>query len=217
MRFTIKKIGHSCIVYERDGVRIMIDPGVYTTAQVEEEGLSAILCTHRHPDHCDPNSIKAILGKNPKATVVGNQETVDHLGSQGIACRPIGDREEITLSGVTIRGYESEHASVHSIFGNCSNTGYFMDRILFHTGDALDSVPEGVSVLAHPFMGGWMSLRDVFACFEKKRPKNFIPIHDKILAQWWIDEKVAKMSEGAKLYGTEYVALKDGDIHSFEV
>ena len=47
----ITKLGHCCLVLEIDGVRILTDPGNYTTAQDTMTGIDIVLITHEHGDH----------------------------------------------------------------------------------------------------------------------------------------------------------------------
>src|SRR4051812_27786091 len=54
----IKKLGHCCLVIETKGIRIMTDPGNYSTLQADEKNIDIILITHEHTDHLHIESLK---------------------------------------------------------------------------------------------------------------------------------------------------------------
>ena len=47
-------LGHSAVLVQTDGARILIDPGNFSDAWHGLTDLDAVLVTHRHPDHLDP-------------------------------------------------------------------------------------------------------------------------------------------------------------------
>ena len=48
----ITKFGHSCLLVEEGGARILLDPGKYSILQNNVENVDAIVITHEHQDHC---------------------------------------------------------------------------------------------------------------------------------------------------------------------
>src|SRR3989338_9761569 len=85
----ITKLGHCCLVVEitpllskptvlhllreNKPVRIMTDPGAWSTRQNEEKGIDYIFITHEHQDHFHIESLKKVLANNPKAKVITNK------------------------------------------------------------------------------------------------------------------------------------------------
>lgn len=47
----ITKFGHCCLLIEENGVRILTDPGTYSTQQSEVKNIDFVLITHEHADH----------------------------------------------------------------------------------------------------------------------------------------------------------------------
>lgn len=87
----ISKHIHSCVVVEQGGDRVLFDPGKFSFVEgrVSPEDfadVSAVVITHAHPDHLDPEALKAIVGLSG-APVIGNGEVVDKLRGQGIEAR----------------------------------------------------------------------------------------------------------------------------------
>src|SRR3989344_5644853 len=49
---------------EENGVRILTDPGTYSTQQSEVKNIDFVLITHEHADHFHIDSLKALLKNN---------------------------------------------------------------------------------------------------------------------------------------------------------
>ena len=66
----ITHLGHAAVLVETDDARILIDPGNLSDAWHPLTDLDAVLVTHQHPDHLDPEHLPALLAANPAATVL---------------------------------------------------------------------------------------------------------------------------------------------------
>ena len=49
MRLT--RFGHSCLLVEEGGARVLLDPGSFSEGFETLEGLTAVCVTHQHVDH----------------------------------------------------------------------------------------------------------------------------------------------------------------------
>ena len=52
--------GHACVLVEVDGARLLLDPGTLSTGFEDLTGLTAVLVTHGHDDHLDPERLGMI-------------------------------------------------------------------------------------------------------------------------------------------------------------
>lgn len=68
----VTKFGHSCILVEENSVKILLDPGVFSTDYTDIKDVDALLITHEHQDHFDISGVKKILELNPKIKVLTN-------------------------------------------------------------------------------------------------------------------------------------------------
>ena len=60
MTLTLSTWGHACVRIERDGRRLVLDPGAFSDPAALD-GADAVLITHAHPDHVDPAALAAVL------------------------------------------------------------------------------------------------------------------------------------------------------------
>ena len=66
----ITHLGHSAVLAETDSARILIDPGNFSDRWHSLTDLDAVLVTHQHPDHLDPQHLPALLEANQEARVL---------------------------------------------------------------------------------------------------------------------------------------------------
>jgi L-ascorbate metabolism protein UlaG (beta-lactamase superfamily) len=205
----IYKVGHSCIVVEDQGSRIMIDPGTVTTRQNEEKNLDGILITHVHPDHLDPESIKIILQNNPKARVIANTRSGQVLDSTGIKYETPEPGKTLILNSIKVEAFDSDHAPIYDGVEVVLNTGFYINDRLFHAGDSLTLPPKPVEILASPTGAPWGTLAQSIDYAKAIKPKTVFPIHDgmhKIYGPLhMLSEKILTES------GIKFVPLKPGE------
>ena len=73
MRLT--HFGHSCVLVEIGDRRILLDPGTFSAGFEELRGLDAIVVTHQHPDHCDPERFGPLAQANADARLLLEAQT----------------------------------------------------------------------------------------------------------------------------------------------
>ncbi len=133
----ITKIGHCCLVLDINGVKVVTDPGTFTTEQNSLTGLHILLITHEHADHYHTESVAAIVKNNPDIEVVCNKAVAALIQKENIPCKVnvVGDGESVTLSGVMIEGFGTQHARIYGDMGNVENTGYRVAEKFYFPGD----------------------------------------------------------------------------------
>ena len=96
----ITKFGHCCLLIEEGGVRILTDPGIYSTQQNEVKDIGFVLITHEHTDHFNINSLKEILINNPQAKIITNKSVGLLLEKESIAFSIVEDGQTYDAGGV---------------------------------------------------------------------------------------------------------------------
>ena len=179
----ITHLGHAAVLVEVADRRILIDPGNFSTAWHELRDLDAILVTHQHPDHVDPEHVGALVASNPQARVYVEPQVlgvVDLPGAKGIAADA-----SIELGGVSVDAVGGLHAIIHRDIPQIGNVGLVLtadgEPTLFHPGDSLATVPPGVDVLAVPAYGPWAAMKETIDFARAVGASHGFPIHDGLL------------------------------------
>ena len=176
--------GHSCLLAEFGVARILFDPGNFSHGFEGITGLSAILITHQHPDHADPQRLPALLEANPQAALYADPQTAEMLGGRWQAVQ-VGDT--FTVGDLSIRGVGGRHAVIHPEIPVIDNISYLVGDAehpaqLMHPGDALFVPGEPVEVLATPAAAPWMKISEAVDYLRAVAPRHAVPIHQGIIA-----------------------------------
>lgn len=211
----ITHLGHACVLVEAAGTRVLIDPGSFSDLWHGVEDLNAILITHQHADHIDPEHTPALIEDNPQAVVY----TADDVHRSLLLPRaePATAGETFTTGGLEVEAVGGNHAVIHADIPRVHNIGFVLRAeggpVFFHPGDALDSAPSGVDVLALPIMGPWAAMKEhVEFVRALDVPKHSIPIHDELLSDRGRDLLCRQIGD---LSGTKIVSLREGLTREF--
>ncbi|MCR4311516.1 MAG: MBL fold metallo-hydrolase [Candidatus Taylorbacteria bacterium] len=177
----ITKLGHCCLVIEEKGIRIMTDPGAWSTLQSEEKNINYIFITHEHQDHFHLESLKKVLENNPEANIVTNSAVGKLLAIEEIPYRVLEDGQSDDFSGIFVEGHGEKHAEIYKDFGQVQNTGYFFANRFFYPGDAFFNPDKSVEILALPVCGPWVKMSDVIEYAKALKPTLAFPVHDGML------------------------------------
>ena len=174
----ITKFGHACVRIEHDGVRLVIDPGMFTAPEAIDDA-TGVLITHEHPDHWTAEMLR-----RTDAPVF----TIEAVAAQ----LPDDVRERTTVVtpgarlldlGVPVTVVGEKHAIIHPELPHFDNSGYLVEvdgTSLFHPGDALTHPGRDIDLLLLPVSAPWLKASE---CIDYARdvgaPRN-LAIHDAI-------------------------------------
>jgi L-ascorbate metabolism protein UlaG (beta-lactamase superfamily) len=208
----ITKIGHCCLILEEGDLKILTDPGAFTTEQEDVTEVDVVLITHEHFDHYHVPSLKKVLSNNPNAIVVTNKAVGELLDKEGIAYTKVGDGGSTTVKGVLIEGFGEKHGEVYGGLPTVENTGYFVANKFYFPGDSLHDPKRPVDVLALPVAGPWLKMSEVIEYAKTVHPRVAFPVHDGWKPQevWW-----KFPAEVLPTFGIEFITLKDGESQDF--
>ncbi len=170
----VTKFRQSTLVLEGDG-RLAIDIGTITTGahDLAELGeLDAVLFTHRHADHMDPEIVPRLLDAD--VAVYGNADVCAQLG-EGVT--EVTSGQVFEAAGFRIEPRDLPHAQLVDGSPGPPNTGFVVDDRLFHPGDGLALPGLRVDTLAVPIAGPSISARDAYVFCEQVGASTAIPIH----------------------------------------
>lgn len=209
----ITKFGHCCLLIEENGVRILTDPGTYSTQQSEVKNIDFVLITHEHTDHLHIDSLKALIKNNPQVKVITNKSAGVLLEKDGIAFSVVENGQNSDANGVLIEGFGKDHALMHTSIPPIQNTGYFIANKLFYPGDAFTNPGKQVEVLALPVAGPWMRLLEAIDYTLEIKPKTCFPVHEGILKQPGSTHAIPPKALEPK--GIKFVILEIDKEHEF--
>lgn len=176
--------GHSCLVIDVAGQKILLDPGTFSDLD-GLEGLSAIVVTHQHPDHWDPERAPKLVENNPDAVVYAEPQAAQVMAAHGVQATPVRGGETFSIGPVTVRAIGEQHAVIHPYVERVGNTGFVFsadgEPTMCHPGDALDADPGDVDILAVPINAPWAAVKEAIAFVRRVQPGQVVPIHDGLL------------------------------------
>ncbi|MEU0502898.1 MBL fold metallo-hydrolase [Nocardia sp. NPDC005998] len=179
----IAHFGHSCVLVELHGKKVLFDPGTFSHGFEGITGLDAIAVTHQHPDHIDPNRIQALLDNNPNARLFSDPQTAQLREEPW---EPVHAGNVITLGDLQITGGGGRHAVIHPEIPVIDNTVFQLGTPddpaqLVHPGDSLWVPPVPVGVLAIPASAPWMRISEAVDYLRAVSPRTAFPIHFGII------------------------------------
>jgi L-ascorbate metabolism protein UlaG (beta-lactamase superfamily) len=179
----LTKHEHACVVLEKDGASIVIDPGAFSAGATEIiAGADAILLTHEHMDHVNEEAINGALAQRPELRVYAPAGLAGMFAAHPDQFTAVAAGNELNLASFAVTVHGTEHAVIHPDIPTIANVGYLVDGSVYHPGDAY-FVPEvPVSVLLLPTSGPWMKLAEAADYVRAVRPQQIVQIHEMLLS-----------------------------------
>ena len=178
----ITHLGHSCVLVESGGTRLLLDPGNFTADLDAARDLDAVLVTHQHPDHLDVERLPGLLASNANARLYVEREAMAVADGAGLTATPLNAGDTLTLGGVRVEAVGGEHALIHPDILRVGNVGLVLrpddGPTLFHPGDSYGVTPGDVDVLLLPLTAPWTSIRETVAFARAVAAPRTVPIHD---------------------------------------
>jgi L-ascorbate metabolism protein UlaG (beta-lactamase superfamily) len=203
----VTKYPQSCLIIEHAGKRLCIDPGKFVADKYSAQDLlplDAILITHEHFDHANPELLQA-LTRGGTMPVFANQSTKKLLGD--IVTEVISDSQTFEAAGMQITARELPHSLLPDGSSGPQNTGYIVNGTFFHPGDGFALEGLHVDAAAIPIAGPDISPKDAFAFIKQLGCKIVIPIHYTFFLE---DPQILAQFAPDIVPGVQFVVLADG-------
>jgi L-ascorbate metabolism protein UlaG (beta-lactamase superfamily) len=215
----ISHLGHSAVLVETDSTRVLIDPGNLSDGWHGVTDLNAILVTHVHPDHLDPQQVPQLLAANPSVQVYAEASIPNALAANDVdlgAMIPIGPGDDFKIGDLVVTAVGGLHAEIHRDIPLIGNVGYVLraegEPTLFHPGDSYATAPQGVDILAMPSYGPWAALKETIDFVRAVGALEGFPIHDELLNERGLGLVSGRIDA---MTSTRLVDLRGGVAHQF--
>ncbi len=205
----LTKFDHSCIVVEKDGLKIVCDPVEFTHHLPELDNVVAIIITHRHGDHLQPEKISAILDRNPEAQILTVADAVEEF-NQATAVQA-GD--SLVLGGFQLEFFSKDHEAIVPGKTPCDNIGVVIDGMIVNPGDSFD-LPEDITrseVVLVSSAAPWCKMSESMAYIERAQAKIVLPVHNAVLSEFGNGVYNNWLRQACEPVGSEFAPLASGE------
>lgn len=203
----LTKYEHACFTVEKDGQVLVVDPGGFSTDFIAPDHVVAVVVTHIHGDHFDPEQLAAIIDKNPDATVLGHEAVTAQIEAFKTQTVSAGDKLSVGPFDLAFTG--GEHALIHSTIPMIANLGVMINDLLYYPGDSFVLPGTAVDTLALPAGAPWMKTGEAMNFLLAVMPRFAFPTHDAFLSDAGKDQADRLLGDIARQNGIGYARLTD--------
>lgn len=176
----LTKFGHSCVRLEKDGSRLVIDPGIWAGPDVLDEA-NVVLITHEHVDHADDETVRAAMAADAGLRMWASESVASQFSEFGNRVRAVHHGDAFDADGFAVQVYGSDHAFLDAGIPIVPNTGFAVDGEVFHPGDSFTVPDEKIPTLLVPVSGPWLKFSDIAGYIRAYEPERAYWIHDALL------------------------------------
>jgi L-ascorbate metabolism protein UlaG (beta-lactamase superfamily) len=205
----VTKHEHACLVIEKGGSALIVDPGAFTMPLGDLLGVVAVVITHEHGDHWTPEQLQRILDRNPGARILGPAGVA--AAATGFTVEVVRHGDEIKIEPFDLKFFGEKHAVIHESIPVVDNVAVLIDDELYYAGDSYTVPPVPVGTLAAPVGAPWLKIGEAMDYVLAVAPKRAFTTHEAPLSQigkTMAGERIAAMTERG---GGEFFALEPGE------
>ncbi len=173
--------------------------------------LHAVLVTHEHSDHIDPERLRAT-----DAAIFTIQAVADVIAE---FAPDLSDRVTVVSPGdvfgehLSVRVVGELHAVIHPEFDRINNSGYVVTaggQSIYHPGDSLTMPDQAVDVLCVPVSAPWLKASEAIDFARAVgAPKN-LAIHDLVYSEFGLGIVDGHMARFLPAAGQDYQRIAEG-------
>ena len=206
----VTKHEHAALTLEKDGAKLIVDPGNFTPPLENVDGAVAIMLTHEHPDHWTSEHLDRILAANPGIPIFGPQGVANAAAAYDITVVEPGGTA--TAGPFALRFFGGRHNVIHESIPVIDNVGVLVDDAFYYPGDSY-AVPEGVEVelLAAPLGAPWLKIGEAMDFVLAVAPRRAFGTHDNTLSGAGRGMHRLRLDWATSQGGGEFLALDPGD------
>ncbi|MCL2037740.1 MBL fold metallo-hydrolase [Candidatus Saccharibacteria bacterium] len=211
----ITKYEHSCLVVENSDRTLVIDPGEYSTSFQPGNNIDAVIVTHEHGDHFDPEKISSIVNLNPDAVIFTTAKVAEELRSK--ATLPNNqiivaeNGQKVQREPFDFEFFGHDHAEIVEGVVPCDNIGVVVNNALVYGGDSFAQPPVQPKILALPAVAPWLKIYESMQHVAATKPVQVFPTHNALLSPTGESIFYNWLRKACEDNGTEFIDLQPGD------
>ncbi|CAN5360505.1 MBL fold metallo-hydrolase [soil metagenome] len=175
----ITKLEHACLDITNENTRLIVDPGIWTNPLSDLSNIKALVITHVHPDHCDPDKVQAIVGANPNIQIFSTQQVADKLRIPLVEVPEIG--KAYTIGAIKLEFLGGQHATIMDGHPPDQNFGILVNDTLYYPGDSFTPCSKPHTVSAVPAVAPWLKFSETVEFLAQDSATSIFPTHNNIL------------------------------------
>lgn len=194
----ITHLGQAGLLFEKDGVQIMIDPYLsnsvekinpknYRRIEVDESFFEVkpdiMIFTHNHLDHYDPETVEKFITCDSRITVLAPQTVWDEVRKFGGENNYVlfNRHTQWTQNGVRFTAVKAEHsdASAIGVIVDDGEKKYYITGDTLYNTEIFGDIPSDIDMIFLPINGAGnnMNMVDAKRFCEKIKAKAVVPMH----------------------------------------
>ncbi|GAB7050041.1 MBL fold metallo-hydrolase [Catenuloplanes indicus] len=180
----ITKFTHACVRLERDGAVLVIDPGAFSE-RAALDGADAILITHEHIDHAEPERIAAVV-KERGVPVFAHPGVAAALTDLTGVITTVQPGESIEVAGFAVSAHGGAHQIIHPDIPRVPNLAWLVEADgtnVYHPGDSFAIPAAEVDTLFLPISGPWMRMAEAVDFGREVNPRRAFALHEALLSE----------------------------------
>lgn len=204
----ITKYEHACLDITEKNTRVIIDPGEFSTSLTDFSAVNAVVITHIHGDHFNPETLKNIISQNPAVRIFTTSQVVsefpDHT-EKAIINQPaqVGD--------MTLEFFGEDHAEIDPQTPVDQNVGVLVNQKLYYPGDSFMECDKAFNALAVPASAPWLRVGQTIPLIKNSQCKQVFPTHNALLSEIGQQTTNAWLKKFSERSGKSFTYLKPGE------
>ncbi len=205
----LTKFEHACMVIDKGGSSVVIDPGSFTMPLSDLDGVVAIIITHEHADHWTPEQLTRLLDRNPDARILGPAGV--KAAATDFTVETVKDGDKVEIEPFSLKFFGAKHAIIHESIPVIDNVGVLVDDNFYYAGDSYTVPPVEVQTLAAPVGAPWLKIGEAMDYVLAVAPHRCIPVHEMVLSQIGKTMTNARIEAMTVRGGGEFFVLEPGE------
>lgn len=211
----LHKLEHSSILLKHKGKNILFDPGNFSTQNDNLHNIDILVITHAHGDHLNIDNINYVNENSENLQIITNSEVANTIKDLGIKTEVVEGTSEIVINDITITAHDHKHEEIYQDFGLVKNTGYYIDDVFFHPGDAFAKPNKEVKAIATVISAPFMRIKMAIDYINENPNVNHIGVHDSVANpdfSGWLKNIILKNIDANTVYIHPESNLKPVDL-----